>query len=311
MSTWTEFEITFVQEYLRKKEGPITSEDHIKIRETLNHRSLPAIKKKCLELKHKKNPLVKKTTTKWTAAEEKNLLKEFLKRKETQVTKRIKAIANQFPERSEKALATKLRENHPDIYYMRKTSVETDSEEEIHNHTEIPINNQNNDEDNNINVTNTTIDENNTTEFEIQPILSEEQTENTLNEINEGNISEINELREKFRKIFNSIGKNKKKIHKFYIKQHQQGKVNFINTILKENIHTIENTEISSLNKRKNIKKAIYVAGLLLQSYITGRKIKKNPNYVETQNKIKSLERRVDNATAIHISHRLMIEYKY
>lgn len=63
MATWTDREITYIQEYLKSKDGPITSNDHNILKQTLTT-SVAAIKKKCLELKHNLNqiPTKKKQT---------------------------------------------------------------------------------------------------------------------------------------------------------------------------------------------------------------------------------------------------------
>lgn len=135
MATWTQAEINTVLQYVQSKNGPITSEDHKELQRQLKTRSVAGIKKKCLELKQNvhnqqnDNPGTSKQGNIWTKTEERRLIREYMNRTEAQVTKRTKAILNLFPGGTEKAIATKLREKYPEIYYMRKVQL-TDSESE-------------------------------------------------------------------------------------------------------------------------------------------------------------------------------------
>lgn len=58
----------------------------------------------------------KKEQNKWTKDEVRRMVGAYAGRTETQINRRIREIKNLFPNRSEKAIATKLGETHPDIY---------------------------------------------------------------------------------------------------------------------------------------------------------------------------------------------------
>lgn len=122
MATWKLEEMEIIRNYLSETRNALTKEDHENIRTNLPHRSLAAIKKKCLELKHNRVPNCQ--PNKWTQEELQRLVNEYTTRDETQIGERLKAIKHMFPGRSEKAMATKLRETNPNAYYMRATPEE-------------------------------------------------------------------------------------------------------------------------------------------------------------------------------------------
>ncbi|XP_045470568.1 uncharacterized protein LOC123677883 [Harmonia axyridis] len=296
MSTWTVSEIKIIQDYITNKSGPITVDDHKILQQTLVKRSLPSIKKKCLDLKHSINtnqPCRIKQSSSWTSDEERRLVENYINRNEKQVTKRIRAILNAFPGRTEKALATKLRDKYPEIYYGKNipTENETQNVEEsqaersqqrdpsIESTLKCAIN-QTQDGD----ICHNTIPE------------SDDLTTVCLKELNE---SELVKVRTKFDTLFRRIPKKKRNIKKFYVRPCHLNYIEYVDRVLGENISKIENGSVSHIKKRKDIKKTIYVAGLLLQKHILGKTDRQDPSYIKTEKKIKSLELRVKNAEAV------------
>lgn len=307
MATWTAEEKNVILQYLQQKEGPITTQDYTQLQQHLKNRSIASIKKKCLELKHQlphnqqmrhnqqmehNQQSMTSKTSKWSKNEKRTLIKEYVKRDEKQVTKRVKAIMHLFPGRSEKAIATQLRENHPDIYYMKKTTIsDTDSEEDEEGQAE-PIQQNNENIQNEINplpepmnVIPTTIDESH-----LEEPKSPEQLENH---------EQLENIRVEFMKTAQHIGRNKLRIQKFFIKKVHRRYVQLVDKVLEENIYTIEKRKLTELNKRKLIKKYIYVAGVMIRKHVYSIKKKSQSKYLETEEKIKKLERRVRNANKI------------
>lgn len=56
-----------------------------------------------------------KAANRWTEEEGRRLVEEYRRRTEREAGARIKAILQHFPGRTVKAVATKLREQYPDV----------------------------------------------------------------------------------------------------------------------------------------------------------------------------------------------------
>lgn len=122
---------------------------------------------------------------------------------------------------------------------MRKTELETSSEDE--NTEEVTTENQ--------------------TELqstsEINTINNENENSNSTNENTDQTRRNEISRSERNKKILNTIGKNKKKIQKFYVKPSHQRYVTLLDMVLRESIYNIELSKVSQISKRRNIKKSI------------------------------------------------------
>ncbi|XP_044750658.1 uncharacterized protein LOC123310992 [Coccinella septempunctata] len=291
MSTWKPDEINVIHNYLQNKSGPIKAEDHKAIKERLPGRSIPAIKKKCLELKH--NPNLPNRTNKWTSEEINRLISEYAARPEAQISARIDRIVDLFPGRTKKAIATKLRENHPEIYYRTTTQVppqNTNTAQPQNANTaqpESPVVTQRGPQ----------ISPERTPQPTSRIHPSEEEDQHSPEHTIQINEDELKTCREAFQKIFCRTGDSKPRINKFLVKPNNMKSIQLINHILQERIHHFATNCTNQVQQRKNIKKAIYVAGILLKKYI----VKKTgpPDYKITEDKIKLLNNSVDNAKKI------------
>lgn len=130
MATRKPEEKQIVRESILENNGIILMEQLEELGAKLPRRTAAAIKKKYLEQKQRQVRPVK-ATRKWTEEEEERLVREYRRRREGEIGVRINAIMGNFPERTAKAIATKLREKYSETYYMRNDGdSEDDSEEE-------------------------------------------------------------------------------------------------------------------------------------------------------------------------------------
>lgn len=106
----------------------MTKRDLKEAQNLLPGRSIAAIKKKYLEIKNP-NQAERQNTNKWSEAELDELVRAYKSRPEPLATTHIRAICDNFPNRTQKVIAAKLRESYPDVYYMRNTNPETDSDD--------------------------------------------------------------------------------------------------------------------------------------------------------------------------------------
>lgn len=277
MATWNGDEIDVVRAILAEKRGPITIEDHRVIQQRLPERSLAAIKKKCLELKN--NPAPKQQTTKWTKDEMERLIKEYSETKEQQIGSRIRSIIHLFPGRTEKAIATKLRETCPEIYYRKTTTIPEEAP----------------------NVSTGTTEQQNSTAGELDQENTMGQIQVSLRKINKEdqgeNIVEIREEEEEvnaelvaiYERILGKVGEDRRKIRKFYLRKGNNKTVSQVNKILEKRIHQILHGNSDVNTKRKQCKKAIYCAGILLRNTLINSEHEK-PQFERTEAKIKKLQ---------------------
>lgn len=114
MSTWKPDEINTLREFVQGR-NILTKRDLEEAQNLLPGRSVAAIKKKCLEIKNP-NQADRQGSSKWTQAELEQLVRAYKNRPEALPTARIRAILDNFPGRSLKAVAAKLRESYPDTY---------------------------------------------------------------------------------------------------------------------------------------------------------------------------------------------------
>ncbi|XP_044750655.1 uncharacterized protein LOC123310990 [Coccinella septempunctata] len=351
MSTWKEDEVNIVKQRLRLKNGTLTKEDFDSIQQQIPTRSVAAIKKKYLELKN--NGETRTVSSRWSQEETDRLIRAYVSRTETQVTKRVQAILNDFPGRTLKGIATKLRDQYPDIYYMRNSTPEPPTEQHSDNtqytldsrpdtpdntqeqtdHTEIQTNHEENikgDETRTINPPEPTT----TTSYDSHYQRSS-RTCNQNSEVNQspgGEVQNINSvppdafasesdefsvnLRQKFDRMIKSIGNRKEKIRKFHLRPTNSSITEKVNNILEGKITQIEDNTQNEVEKRKRIKNAIYIAGILLRKTVLGKNEHRRPKYLITEKKIKKLNNHIKNARELvekkgeKLSRRLMAEVK-
>ena len=121
MSRWSAAEINLLEEYLRQNPRQLTQEDHAAISTLIQvrwrkDRSQAAIKKKIIEVKRNReqdgqqNPPLPQA---WTPEETQRLVERFTQANGATRTAKIREILEDFSGRSEKAVATKLRESFP------------------------------------------------------------------------------------------------------------------------------------------------------------------------------------------------------
>ncbi|CAH0555597.1 unnamed protein product [Brassicogethes aeneus] len=314
MTTWKENELTVLQEYLATKEGPITRDDHTIIQQRLPHRSIAAIKKKCQETKAAtNNPAAqaerRQRASRWCNEEVERLVEAYTSREETQVTARLKAIQHMFPGRSVKALASKLKTEHPNIYYMKAGPL-TDPEDNtsLHNEANEDENSTNNKDDHIVaenqegnphevsaqeerppNRDNTSTNNQIVTTENAHEVSTQERKQANTNESGENNQNEpIRENRMK--KIEENLENNDDLLVNDQELQNLSTMFEKIYKNTERKIADIQNTTETEVEKRKQIKTCIYTAGQLLRTMIFGKNNEKTPDYVPTERKIKQLK---------------------
>lgn len=124
MSTWTENELTILRQQIEDR-AVLSKQNLEQIQQLLPGRSVAAIKKKSIEIRN--GPPDRPKTAKWSEEEKHRLARAYKQRPEKLSTARIRAILEDFPGRSQKAIATKLREKFPAIYYMWTTDSTSES----------------------------------------------------------------------------------------------------------------------------------------------------------------------------------------
>ncbi|XP_050295823.1 uncharacterized protein LOC126735768 [Anthonomus grandis grandis] len=296
MSRWTARELAELRRILEEKNGVLLKENLANLAEVFPDRSAAAIKKKYLELKNtQNNPEQEPKVNKWNAEEEKRLVRMYKQRLEPQSGARIKAIMQSLPGRTLKAIATKLREKYPNVYYMRDVSDEESSEEEEQPILNVPVPSPpprtpplpQTPEQSTVVISN---------ESEDEPTSPERTVEMHREPYSEDQL----EIKRKFDKILMATGKKKQKIKKFYLRPQNKATLDVINTILQHTIEDISNGHKGDSAKRYTIKKAIFVAGQLLhQEIFKSKNGKLKPLFVRTENKIKKLQKHKENAEKI------------
>lgn len=105
MSTWKHQEINILREFTQDRTAT-TKRDLEEAQNLLPGRSTAAIKKKYLEIKNP-NQAEKQNTNKWSEAELDELVRAYKSRPEPLATARIRAICDNFPNRTQKAMGSK------------------------------------------------------------------------------------------------------------------------------------------------------------------------------------------------------------
>lgn len=193
-------------------------------------------------------------------------------------TSKIRAIMHNFPGRTEKAIATKLRANFPIIYYGR-------AQEEPQARAPIPDpdppqeeRGQNDEDEEEEGVTHTNT-QNQEEEAETMP----------SNEPNTSTISVPTTLRDKFNALFTRARKQQARVKRIVGKPNA-AIVAQIDQLLQTKIITIRASALNASNKHSYVKTAIYTAISLLSAENEKKPPSKPPAYVYTERKIKKLE---------------------
>ncbi|XP_044750445.1 uncharacterized protein LOC123310835 [Coccinella septempunctata] len=328
---------------MNEKNGILISGDFDNLKEYIPGRSTAAIKKKYLEIKgtqsipdvFQREPQTTSKGAKWTEEEETRLVQKYSMRTENQSGARIKAILSLFPNRTEKAIATKLREKYPDIYYMRVSTSESESfrrtepqppadpppllqvtQQPVAVTSTIPAaappqirTRQRKETPPEPFATTIQISDKNLVDEHLQTRIET----GTGPDNNKRNVKRREERLEgppydeftqdvlrKYENILKSTGRNKQKIAQFYIRPQDGRMLEATDRILEEKISEIKRTEGTEHFKRTAIKKAIYAAGRLLSREIGKREITgKIPLYKITDRKIKKFMKHLENAKKI------------
>lgn len=309
MARWKPQEIAILRRVLEENGGVLLREHLENLEPLLPGRSAAGIKKKYLEVKGQRNlpnnrqeqpePTLK--GTKWTEDEERRLAQCYQERNEPQSGARIKAIMDSFPGRTAKAMATKLREKYPQVYYMREINQQVDNP---------PIEPTQTHQSPTPGIATTTqtppTPQHPLSESDEEEEVPEEATE--VPEVIPERVepprlpysNEMKKLSEMFDKMQKTTGKVKQKLKKFYLKPKHNPIVKAVDTILAHNIEDIQRSPKTDTAKRYAIKNAIYIAGkLLFQQIVGASKTYKKPAYQITERKIRKLEKHQMNAEKI------------
>ena len=129
MATWKAEELVIVERYLEENPGIVTVNKCEEVQKILQQagfdRGANAIKIKIGYIKRAKRareqgiPTASSASEIWTEEEERRLVRKYAQAEGTNKIAKIRNIIIDFPKRSEKAIATKLRQDFPQIYYNR------------------------------------------------------------------------------------------------------------------------------------------------------------------------------------------------
>lgn len=301
----------------------ITKKDLEEAQNLLPGRSIAAIKKKYLEIKNQKT---KQSTGKWTQAELDELVGAFKNRPEPLPTARIRAICDSFPGRTEKAIAKKLRDNYPGIYYMRNNDQETEGEAvQRSNNDTTPLQqqqprderDQNDDEADQLELIDQETQSNSDDQQpEVQATNTTEPSTTLAGPETEGeegyaqpptpraNHPEREEpfyqkTKARFSKVLGYTSDKKPKIKRFLIRPQNKKTVSLVDAILEESILEIQSENSKTdVEKRKAIKNAIYVATKILRDLlVTNKPVRQT--HKRTQEQICRLRKRISDAREI------------
>lgn len=304
MSTWKQEEINTLREFMQGR-TVITKRDLEEAQRLLPGRSTAAIKKKHLEIKNP-NQAERQNASKWTKTELDELVRAYKSRPEPLSTARIRAISDNFPNRTQKALAAKLRESCPDVYYMRNTDLETDSDDD-----ETPVQDLLVDQE-----------EQQTPDQQPEPGVHRNAVPSTSlagheTEGEEGYaqppIPRTNQpvrqeplcpkIKADFDKLLRHVSERKPKIKRFLIRPQNKKTVKLVDAVLEEKMREIlAQTSTTDWEKRKAVKNAIYVATKVLrEALVTIKPVK--PAHKRTEEQIRRLNDRINMANEIRNSH--------
>lgn len=310
----------------------ITKRDLEEAQNLLPGRSTAAIKKKYLEIKNP-NQAEKQNTNKWSEAELDELVRAYKSRPEPLATARIRAICDNFPNRTQKAIAAKLRESYPDVYYMRNTNPETDSDDvpdeetpqEQSNAGPTPALDLLEEEEQNHHHRHQELAEHEEHIFpEQQPqpgahhnavpstSLAGHETEGEegyaqppIPRMNQPARQEplCPKIKAYFDKLLRHVSDKKPKIKRFLIRPQNKKTVKLVDAVLEDKIlEILAQASTTDREKRKAVKNAIYVATKVLrESLVTKKPVK--PAHKRTEEQIKRLNTRINIANEIRNSH--------
>lgn len=312
MTSWKREELDIINQYLRERPNEqITAEIITNLKDRLPNRTHAAVKKKIFELKTPKNTCAAPSTSKikiWTIEESNRLAEIFAITYATTKQERVRLIEEQFPGRSQKALATRLRTMHPEIYYAEPIQNNplhaADGNNEQENDVRNPIDVEQAENTHHPQVENNEQQEENRTE----PHPTSEQQGNAEEEPDEPkreNPQPDDALMREFNKIFNKIHSKTKptKLIRFFAYKNYNI-ITKINACLEHKITQI-NKEVSRPGKKHQlIKKLILTAGYLLRKKIVGKigKTKEEPKYQKTLRVIETYKDRITSARNIQQS---------
>lgn len=320
MSTWKPDEINTLREFVQGR-NILTKRDLEEAQNLLPGRSVAAIKKKCLEIKNP-NQADRQGSSKWTQAELEQLVRAYKNRPEAHPTARIRAILDNFPGRSLKAVAAKLRESYPDTYYMR--NAESDNDNELGE--EPPQNQQPQQEearyDGDIQQELHSQDGQANADHQLQleirhnsqpsTSLAESETEGEEGHAQPPTPQTPHPARQEplcqktkayFDKLLGRVGDKKPKIKRFLIRPQNKKTVRLVDAILEERIVEIQRQPSKTdVEKRKATKNAIYVATKVLRDTLVHNKPVKLAHR-RTEEQICQLKKRIKIANEIRNTH--------
>uniref|UniRef100_A0AAR5PEG8 Reverse transcriptase domain-containing protein n=1 Tax=Dendroctonus ponderosae TaxID=77166 RepID=A0AAR5PEG8_DENPD len=305
MATWKQDEIHTLREFIQGR-TVIGKRDLEEAHELLPGRSVAAIKKKCVELKNHPETNRRPGSSKWEPSELNHLIRAYKSRTETLATARIRAICDDFPGRSQKAIAAKLRETCPDVYYMRDAGPQEQPEDVAEeNASREPITlldreDRAHSDHQNAAESGHSVDHaepgSNGYEGDVQPPMPR-----TPQYVKQEPL--YSKTKASFVKLLGRVGDRKPKIKKFLIRPQNGETVRLVDAILEEKILEIRTeTAKTELEKRKLIKTAIYVATRVLRDALVKNKPVRQA-HKRTEDQMSKLRSRIASAKEIRGLH--------
>ena len=143
---WSEGENRILSVFLENNQRILRADDYENLAQQINVkegkiRSAAGVKKKLLEIKRQNQAgeqQARPVAQTWTNDEAERLVSSFLNAEGATKTAKIASIVHRFPGRSSKALAKKLRDDFPNIYYEREEVHQIDRPSQSQNHDQLP-----------------------------------------------------------------------------------------------------------------------------------------------------------------------------
>uniref|UniRef100_A0A0N5C001 Reverse transcriptase domain-containing protein n=1 Tax=Strongyloides papillosus TaxID=174720 RepID=A0A0N5C001_STREA len=320
MERWTEEELQIVEKILDQNSENL---DYAKIKdEHFTKRTVPAIKKKILEIKKRKNNgTTARAATVWDKLESKKLLNAFVNTPGNLTkTQKCQLIQSDFPNRTIKAMQTHLRTHYLDIYMGYTTKVDESPEKNTSPIPRRPLSKiadqtPSTSKKKEITKKNVKVIDNKEPSLETSTIGSSETSmiNNSKFDAQPPNPKEPKSQIEKiFLKYFNLVQTKKlKRLTKFVVQSFHQCKINAVSNLVKNKIASLEK-EVKKLPRRHQLcKLAILAGGYTLKESCTKKNMAKKDKPSEIlKRKISKLQARVKRTLRIQEGEKISLRLK-